>query len=119
MLASLRQGLANGLELLQTRLELLGTEFEQEKLRLFSALLCAAVALLLIGVGMVMLALLVVVLFWEQHRVTALLALTLLYGGGGVLLWRAATARLRAPSGIFALSVGELARDRAALQPRE
>lgn len=119
LLASLRQGLASGLELLQTRLELLGTELEQEKLRLFSALLWAAVALLLLGVGMVMLALFVVVFFWDQHRVAALLALTLLYLAGGALLWRMAVARLRAPNGLFALSAGELARDRAAVQPRE
>jgi uncharacterized membrane protein YqjE len=119
LLTSLRQWLGHALELLQTRLELLGTELEQEKLRLFSALLWAAVALLLLGVGLVMLALLVVVLLWEQHRVAALLALTVLYLGGGFLLWRVAVARLRAPSGLFALSAGELARDRAALQPRE
>ena len=46
LLAALRRLLAGGVEMLRVRLELLGTEIEQEKLRLFDAVLWAGLALL-------------------------------------------------------------------------
>ena len=115
LLASLRRVLGHGAELLRVRLELLGTELEREKLRIFGALMRAALALLLVGLGIVMLAGFVVVLWWEQHRLLTLGTLTLVCLGGGVWLWLGAMERLKAPGGLFAASAAELAKDRAAL----
>jgi len=115
LLASLRHLIGGGAELLQVRLELFGTELEREKLRILGALMRAAVALLLLGLGIVMLAAFVVVLWWEQHRLLTLGALTLMFLGGGVWLWFGAMERLKAPGGLFATSAAELAKDRTAL----
>jgi uncharacterized membrane protein YqjE len=115
LLASLRRLIGGGAELLQVRLELFGTELEREKLRILGALMRAALALLLVGIGVVMLAAFIVVLWWEQHRLLALGTLTLVCLGGGAWLWLGAMERLKAPGGLFAASAAELAKDRAVL----
>jgi uncharacterized membrane protein YqjE len=104
------------LQLAQLRLELLSTELEQEKLRLFDALLRALVGLLLLGLGLVGLLAFVVMAFQEAWRLPALALLTLALGGGGLWLLQAARAALRGPpGGPFAQTLAELRRDRAAL----
>ena len=115
LFASVRQLLSTAVETLRVRLELLSTELEQEKLRLFDAVLWAGLALLLLGMGLLLLCGLVVVVLWEQHRLLALGALAVLCLGSGVWLLRMARARLQAPGGLFATSVAELSRDQAAL----
>jgi uncharacterized membrane protein YqjE len=115
LLGSLRRLAASAAELAQTRLELLGCELEQAKLRLFDALLWAAVALLLLGVGLVGLVAFVLLLMQENYRLTALAVLVLLFVVGGVGLMLLARRRLQSPDGLFASSAAELARDRADL----
>lgn len=115
LFGSVRQLLATGVETLRVRLELLSTEVEQEKLRLFDAVLWAGLALLLLGMGLLFLCGLIVVLLWEQHRLLALGALATLFLGVGVWVLQQARARLRAPGGLFATSVAELERDRTEL----
>ena len=112
-LASLRQLLATLLEIVQVRLALLGTELEQEKRRVFSALVLAAVALVCLALALVMLSVAVLLIFWDSYRVWAACGLALLFGGGGAYLLVRAKQRLSAPSGLFANSLAELQRDRA------
>lgn len=119
LFAAVRRLLAGGVEMLRVRLELLSTEIEQEKLRLFDAVLWAGLALLLLGMGLLFLCGLIVVLLWESHRLLALGGLAALCLGGGLWLWQRARERLHAPGGLFAASVAELARDRAGLDEPE
>lgn len=119
LFASLRQLLASGLEMVQVRLELLGSDIEQEKLRLVDGLLQAGFALMLLGIGAVLLCGFIVLLFWDGYRLAALGALTLLFLGGGLLLLKKAQDRLRSPGGMFGASLAELAQDRAGLASRE
>ena len=116
LFASLRRLLDTALEMAQVRLNLLGSELEIEKRRLFDGLLWGAVALLLLGVGMVLMCGFVVLLFWEGYRLAAVGVLALLFLAGAVLLMRQAQRRLRNPAGMFNASVNELERDRAELQ---
>jgi uncharacterized membrane protein YqjE len=116
LFVSLRRLLGTVFELAQVRLELLLTEYEQEKLRIFGALLWAGIGLLLLGVGLVLSATLFVMLFPQEGRIVALAAVTLLFLGGGLGLLLAATKRLSAPGGNpLAETAAELARDRAGL----
>lgn len=119
LFASLRQLLATTLEMAEVRLELLSSEIEEEKIRLVDGLLWAGLALMLLGIGVVLLCGFIVMLFWDGYRLAALGVLTLLFLGGGLLLLRTARERLRIPGGMFHSSVAELARDRAGLTPRE
>lgn len=115
LFASVRQLLATAVETLRVRLELLSTEIEQEKLRLFDAVLWAGLALLLLGIGLLFLCGLVVVLLWEQHRLLALSGLAALFLGSGLWVLQIARTRLQTPGGLFATSVAELERDRSEL----
>lgn len=116
LFASLRRLLGTALEMAQVRLELLGTEFELEKRRLFDSLLLAVVALQLLVVGLLLLCGLLIVLVSEAYRPAALGVMTLLFLAGGVALLQGARKRLRSPAGLFGTSVAELERDRAELQ---
>lgn len=127
--ASLRRLVATLLELAQVRLELLGTEIEAQKLRIASGLLWGALAVALFVLALALVAVCVLLLFWDAYRLHAAAAMLLLYFAGGALAWRRALERLKTPPGLFSLSVAELARDRsrldadaaaaAAAQPRQ
>lgn len=119
LLASLRQLMDTVLETAQLRLALLSNEIEQEKLRLFDGLLWAGMALLLLGLGILLLCAFIVVLFWDSHRLLALGTLTLLFLGAGIAVLRMARTRLQSPGGLFNSSVAELGRDRAGLDTGE
>lgn len=116
LFASLRRLLGTALEVAQVRLELFSTEVELEKRRLFDGLLWAVIALLVLGVGLVLLCGFIILLFWDGYRLAALGLMTLLFLVGGCLLLREARQRLRSPHGMFNASVTELARDRSGLQ---
>ena len=119
LFASLRGLFGTGFGLLQTRLELFATELEEEKLRLLGLLGFGAAAFILLGAGIIFLAIFFTVLFWESNRllVLGLFAAVFLISGGIALFmaWRCTQAKTR----MFASSLAELAADRAALAGRE
>jgi uncharacterized membrane protein YqjE len=117
--ASLRRLLATTLEIAQVRLELLGTEVELEKRRVFDGLLWGAFALLAFGIGLVMFCGFVILLFWEGYRLSAVGVLALLFLASGLFLLQKARQRLRSPEGIFSANLAELQRDRDALTAHE
>lgn len=115
LLASLRQLISTLLEVGHVRLALLGTEIEFEKRRLLDGLLWASVAVLLLGIGLVLLCGFVILLLWDGYRLAAVATLTVLFLGGGALSVRYARQRLRNPSGMFNASLAELQRDQSEL----
>ena len=117
LLSSLRRMAGTLLEIGQVRLQLLGTELEQEKLRIFDGLLLAGIGLMLLSVGTVLLCALVVMLFAQGYRVAALAVMALAFIASGVLAVRAGGRRLRGPAHMFAATLGEIAQDRDALTP--
>ena len=74
-----------GLQTVQTRLELLAVELQEEKLRLTGLALNTVVAGLLLGFGLVFLMVFLTVLFWEEHRLLALGISTAACIGGGLI----------------------------------
>lgn len=114
---SLRRFASTGLELVQVRLELLASELEQEKLRIFDALAWAAIGLLLLGLGLLLGAGLLVALTPEPWRPLTLTLLILSCLGGGVLMLNRARQRLASPGGLLAASRGELGQDVDGLAP--
>lgn len=116
--ASLRSLLGNGLGLLQTRLELLSVEAQEEKAHLFALLGFGAAAFVLLSFGLMFLAVLVTVLLWESHRLLALGAFTAVFLTGGFVALVVALRLSRRPPKLFAASIAELVQDRAALQPK-
>lgn len=118
LVQSLRRLAATLVALLQTRLELLANELEEERVRLVQVLLWGCIALAFLLLGVVMLTLFVVVLFWDTHRVlvSGLLALTFI--AIGLAAVAVARSRARARSRLFSASLAELANDREQLTPR-
>lgn len=58
--------------IVQTRLALAAVEMEEESLRFLSYLALSMLALLCLFVGLVLLVFLVIVLFWDTHRIAAI-----------------------------------------------
>ena len=114
LLASLRGLLSTGLAIAQTRLALLATEVEEERTRLLALLAYGALALICLAAGAIFLAVFLTVLFWDSNRLLVLGIVSSLFIGSG-LIALAVTRRLaRQPSQLFAASLAELAKDRAA-----
>jgi uncharacterized membrane protein YqjE len=116
LLAALRGLLATLTECAQVRLDLLGTELEWEKRRLFDALLLAALALVLLSVGFVALCAFAILLVWDGHRLAAVAAMALVFLGLGGLALLFARHSVRNSQGLFAASVAELRHDSASLR---
>lgn len=112
---SLAHLLATAVGIAQTRLELLSTELQEEVHRVAEIMLWATVALLAGGVGLFMLALVVIFIFWDTHRMLASVAVT------GVFFVIAATAglvlraKVRGKPPMLDATLAELKKDRASL----
>ena len=105
-----------GLQTVQTRLELLAIELQEEKLRLAGLALNAVLAGLLLGFGLIFLLVFLTVLFWEEHRLLALGISTAICLIGGLLAASKAAHAFRSGTKLFSASLAELTRDRAALR---
>ena len=105
-----------GLQTVQTRLELLAVELQEEKLRLTGLALNTVLAGLLLGFGLMFLLVFLTVLFWEEHRLLALGISTVICLIGGLLAASKAAHAFRSGTKLFSASLAELTRDRAALR---
>ena len=99
----------------RTRLEILSTEIEEEKIRIGQLLLFGVVALFFLGLGIIFAAAFLTVLFWESHRLFVLGALALLFLAAGAISVRLLQNKAHEKSCLFADSLGELAKDRSRL----
>lgn len=109
---------ATAVGVLQTRLELLATEVEEERLRLLQIVTWAAISIFLLALGILMATSFLVVVFWDTHRVLVTGLLAVLYLGLGVAAGLAARSRARGRSKLFSGSLAELAKDREQLISR-
>lgn len=73
-------------DMVHTRLELAAVEVEEESQRMLGYLLFALLALILFGVAFLLLAFLVIVLFWDTHRVAAVGSMAALFGVAGAVI---------------------------------
>jgi len=119
LFASVRQMLATVLEMAEVRLALFASEFEEEKLRIFQAVVLAVLGLLMLTVGAVLLCGFVLMLFWEGYRLAALGVLTAVFVVGGGLMVRSGIRRISSSGGAFRASLAELSSDRAGLAQRD
>jgi uncharacterized membrane protein YqjE len=101
-----------------TRLELLSTELEEERVRLSSMLVWMLVALFCAGLGVVLATLFVVLALWDTHRLLALGIPAILFILGAALAWLVVRGKARAKPRLFAASLTELSKDRKELTSR-
>lgn len=118
LMESLKRLAGTSLAILQTRLELLSNEVEEERLRVGQMLLYVSVALFFFGLAIMLLTVFIVVLFWDSYRLLVLGGLTALFFVAGLLVWIALRRLAREKSKLFSASLAELADDRDRLAPR-
>lgn len=106
------------LAIAQTRLRLAATEIEEESVRYFSYLMLSLTAMFFLALAIMLGVLLVVVLYWESHRVGVLAALTLLFSLAGVTLAWLVGRQYRHKPPLLQDTLGELARDKQLLNPQ-
>jgi uncharacterized membrane protein YqjE len=117
LLSSVQRLITTLLEILQTRVEIIATEFEEERVRLRELVVFGVLTLFFVSVGLTLVTLFIVSLYWDTHRLQVLGGVALLYlglgGVTGICLYR----RLKSRPRLFAATVSELAKDREKLTP--
>jgi uncharacterized membrane protein YqjE len=113
---SLKGLLATLTALAQTRLELVGTELEEQVARLAILLVWSIVALFLVFIAVVLAAVAIVIVFWDEHRVLVAFGaaggMALLAGGSIFYVMNQLKQRPR----MFQATLEELAKDRQRLE---
>jgi uncharacterized membrane protein YqjE len=112
LLSSLTVLASTLVEIVHTRLELLSTDLEEDRDYLLSLVIYSLVALFFMIIGVTILAILIVVIFWESHR---LLVLGLLAGGFIIVGLSVASYTLRRAKTkprMFLASLLELVKDK-------
>jgi uncharacterized membrane protein YqjE len=106
------------LALLEARVELVSIELREEAERRKRLLILGVVAAVFLVLGLVMFSFLLVVIFWDTHRVAAILGVTLVHSGVGA--W--AVLRIRAihrdPVSPFSATLAEFRKDLDMLRGR-
>ena len=115
LLGSAKRLAATLTSIVSTRLELLANELQEERLRLTQMLLFALFALFCFGMGLLLLTVFIVVLFWDDHRLAVLGALSVIFFVSGSLAALLLRGKAREKSKLFSASLAELAKDREQL----
>jgi uncharacterized membrane protein YqjE len=115
---SIRTTLATTAKVIRTRLEIISTELEEQREWMQSLVLLAVAGLFFVSIGLVMLTLFVVALFWETHAVAVTGAFAGVYLAVGI--WAVLTFRSKSKTRpkLFQSTTEELAKDEAQLTPK-
>jgi len=105
--------------IVSTRLELLAIELQEERLRLTQMFLFTLSALFCFGMGVLLLTIFIVVLFWDEHRLAVLGGLCVLFFVLGALAAVLSRNKAQSKPKLFSVSLAELAKDREQLEPEE
>lgn len=108
---SLRALSASLIALVCDRAELIAVEFQEAKARNVQKIILLIVAALFITMGMLLAAFLVIVLFWDTHRMLAAGGVTALYLAIGVTALMRLRAIHRNSPPPFAATISEFAND--------
>lgn len=104
--------------IVHTRLELLSVDLEEEREHLLTIMLLALIAVFLLGIGVVLSAILLVVLYWETQRVLVLGLLTAFFLLVGIAVGIYARHKVRTKPRLFSSSIAELHKDQEQLSSR-
>lgn len=118
LLESLATLAATLVAIAHTRLDLLSADLEEDRAHLLSLLVLTLAALFCLGVGVVLATILLVVAFWDTHRILALTGLAGFFLAAGIAAWGFAMHKARTKPRLFAASLSELLKDRQQLVSR-
>ncbi|MDP1660094.1 MAG: phage holin family protein [Methylotenera sp.] len=112
LFVSIKNMAATLVAVVHTRLDILSTDLEEGRERLMSLLVMAFVSLFCLCVGVVLLAIFIVVAFWDTHRLLVLGLLTSIFLVAGAVLCGLAIRALKAMPRVFQASLDELSKDK-------
>lgn len=116
---SLRGFFLAGIRLAHNRLQILATEVAEEKVRLALAAITGVAGLFFLGLAVVLATILLVVFFWDTHRIEVLAGLSAVFAlfGGGLLALTVRSLKNKVPP--FQVTLGELKKDHDAWRAAE
>jgi len=104
------------LGVLRTRLEILGTELEEERIRFAQLALAVAAIAFCVQMAVLLLVIFLVVTLWETHRLATVGALAGFFLAAGVVGVLVLKRHLARRPRMFASSLGELRKDEERLK---
>ena len=111
LLNSLKNLTVTLIAIVHTRLELISADLEEGRERFISLLTITFISLFSLCFGTVLLTILVVVVFWDTHRILVLGSLTGLFLAVGAILGAIAIRQLKSMPRMFEASLAELIKD--------
>lgn len=118
LLESLTTLAATLVDVAHTRLDLFFSDIEEDREHLLALLALSLVAMFCLGVGVVLSTILLVVAFWESHRLLVLGIMATLFLTAGAVTWALALQKVRKKPRLFGASLSELAKDHQQLSSR-
>lgn len=112
LLDSLRNLARTFLAAVQTRLEIVASEFEEERARLARIALLAAVAAFSLGLAGLLAVLFLVVLFWDSNRLLVIAVIAGMFLAVGVSAYLLLRAALAERPRLLSATLAELRKDR-------
>jgi uncharacterized membrane protein YqjE len=104
------------LAMIHTRLELASVEMEEQSQRYLGYLLMSLLALFLFGIAIVLVALFVIILFWDTHRIAAVLGMAAVFAGAAVVIGLKVKGGFASQPPLLSATLGELRKDIEFLQ---
>lgn len=115
---AIRTTLATTAKVVRTRLEIISCELEEQREWMQNLLLFAVLGLFCVSMGMMMLTLFVVALFWESHPKAVLGSFAALYLAIGIWATLTFKGKLGSRPKLFQATTEELAKDETQLTPK-
>jgi uncharacterized membrane protein YqjE len=97
----------------ETRLKLLALDLQETGLNFLSLLVLSGIILTCFGLALILTTLVIVVIFWDSHRLLALGGAAGFFAFAGLGLWLTVLAKFRNMPQIFGATREEFAKDRA------
>lgn len=116
LIASMKRAGASAIELARTRIELVSVEIEEQIEYAAKLLLWGAAAIYFASLALLLVALTIVIIFWDTHRVLAASLVTVAFALGAIGAALAVCSRLRHRPHFLSATTGELKKDAAALE---
>ncbi|HMJ49650.1 MAG TPA: phage holin family protein [Burkholderiales bacterium] len=115
LINSLRRTLSTLVEIVQTRVELVATEVEEQKLRTAQLATLSLLGLFFFSMAIIFGTLAVVVVYWDQNPAAVLGGFAALYLALAIILGLVWRARAKARPRLLSATLAELIRDREEL----
>jgi uncharacterized membrane protein YqjE len=112
LMESIKRLASTLIAIVSTRLELLANELQEERLHLTQMLLLSLFALFCFGMGVLLLTIFIVVLFWDDHLLAVLGGLCSLFFVLGILMALLLRNKAQSKPKLFSDSLAELTKDR-------